>query len=69
VCAVRSGNGKLNRKEIERALDMWNIPNNPDKVEEIFSSCDADSARSPWASHTRADSLGHPLGPRCTHTQ
>ena len=34
--------GTLNEKEIRRALDMWNIPLDHDKLLDLISACDAD---------------------------
>jgi Ca2+-binding EF-hand superfamily protein len=34
--------GKVNKREIARALDLWNIPIDADKLDEIMNACDQD---------------------------
>jgi Ca2+-binding EF-hand superfamily protein len=34
--------GKLNREELRRALDLWNIPITDAKIDELMAACDAD---------------------------
>ena len=34
--------GRLSKEEISRALDMWNIPIDNAKLDELFRDCDAD---------------------------
>ena len=34
--------GTLNEKEIRRALDMWNIPIEDDKLKDLIAACDED---------------------------
>ena len=34
--------GRLSRQEIRRALDLWNVPLDDDKLDLLLSDCDAD---------------------------
>ena len=34
--------GTLNKKEIARALDLWNIPIDHEKLDELIAACDED---------------------------
>ena len=34
--------GRLSRAEIERALDLWNIPMDDDSLDQLMGKCDAD---------------------------
>ena len=36
--------GTLNEKEIRRAFDMWNIPVDGDKLQDLLAACDADGS-------------------------
>ena len=34
--------GTLDRKEIRRAMDMWNIPIDDEKLDDLIAACDPD---------------------------
>ena len=38
------GSGSLNKAELRRALDLWNMPIDDHKLDELISACDADGS-------------------------
>ena len=34
--------GRLGKAELKRALDLWNVPVDDDKIEELIAACDED---------------------------